>query len=202
MIMTNNDDKKFFRAYAPLNVNQIHPEGWLNKWQQVVGNSWTLTYAQNQVPGVYDKFWNRNETSEFIFDENDQTLTLCDFTSYFADGLVRYARMNPGSQLEKEWLEWLDKLLASQDEDGYIGAFAKGVRWEYWLEIFSQSLVIDSMLYWYELHGDEELLGRCEKAIKCIMKAWDNPDGKPFAMDNVRHGRRRRSKHRDNRQQQ
>jgi len=169
-----NDNIGFYRAYAPLSAGSISPKGWLHKWQETNGNGWTLTYAKNRDPGVYGKFWNRNKTSEAIMDENDQTLTLCDYTAYFADGFVRYAVLNPGSELETEWVEWLDKLLDSQDDDGYIGAFAEGARWKHWLELFSQTLIIDALLYWYEARGGQRVLDCCKKAMDCIIHAWKN----------------------------
>ena len=175
--MENNENIRFYRAYAPLGAGKISPKGWLNKWQETNGNSWTLAYAKNRDPGVYSKFCDRNKTAEVIFDEKDQTLTLCDFTAYFADGLVRYAVLNPGSELENEWIEWLDKLLASQDDDGYIGAFEENARWKHWLEIFSQTVVIDAMLVWYEAQNEQKILDCCEKAMACIMRAFDNNVG-------------------------
>jgi len=166
-----------YRTFIPLNAGRIKPEGWLERWQRINAYGWTLTYAQKRIKGVYDKFWDRNKTADFIFDDNDQGITLCDYTSYFADSLVRYAVLNPGSPLESEWREWLANLLASQDACGYLGAFIEGVRWKYWLEIFSQALVIDAMLFWYEAHGDKDILRSCEKAMSCIITAWNRPEG-------------------------
>ncbi len=69
----------------------IVPDGWLKEWTRINADGWLLHYAKSRDVGVYGKFWNRNETADVIFDENDQTLTLCDYTAYFADGMVRYA---------------------------------------------------------------------------------------------------------------
>ena len=175
--MKNDDNMRLYRKYAPLSAGSITPKGWLHKWQETNGNGWTLAYAKNRDPGVYSKFWDRNKTWESLYDENDQTLTLCDYTAYFADGLVRYAVLNPGSELEAEWIEWLSKLLASQDADGYIGAFTEAARWRHWLEIFSQTVVIDALLYWYEAWGEQKVLDCCVKAMDCIIRAWKDNKG-------------------------
>jgi len=178
--MQTDNNMRFYRKYTPLKTGSITPKGWLHKWQQTNGNGWTLTYAKNRDVGVYGKFWDRNKTAEALYDENDQTLTLCDYTAYFADGLVRYAVLNPSSELESEWVEWLNKLLDSQDSDGYIGAFAENARWKHWLEIFSQTVVIDALLVWYEAKGEQTVLECSVKAMDCIVRAWDNKLGGDF----------------------
>ena len=79
--MQNENNIRFYRKYAPLSAGSITPKAWLHKWQETNGNGWTLAYAKNRDPGVYSKFWNRNKTWESLYDENDQTLTLCDYGS-------------------------------------------------------------------------------------------------------------------------
>ena len=67
---------------------------------------------------------------------------------------------------------WVEQLLASQDADGYIGAFAAGGRWEHWLEIFTQALAIEALLYRYEATGERALLVACERAATAQIAAW------------------------------
>ena len=167
---------KTFGRLTPLPPGAISPEGWLRDYARINAEGWLLHYARNQDVGVYGKLWQRNETAAVIFDEQNQTLTLCDYTAYFADGLMHYAQLFPDSELAREAQPWLELLLASQDTDGYIGAFAPGARWQHWLEIFSQSLTLEALLYRYECTGETDLLRACKRAAKPQMKAWHQPD--------------------------
>lgn len=165
------------RKYGRLAVGSVHPDGRLERWRKMTA-LWSLKYAYNRDVGVYAKFWNRNETAEVVFDENDQTLTLCDYTAYFANGLVRHAVMAPGSEEEKEWLGWLEQLYASVDEDGYLGAFVPEARWQHWLEIFSQTLTHWALLYWYEAKGDKRAFDVAKRAMDLMMEAWYGNDAR------------------------
>lgn len=151
------------------------PSGWLQDYARLNADAWLLHYARSQDVGVYGKFWNRNLTADVVFDEFNQTLTLCDYTAYFADGLVHYSRMFPDSKLAVETGPWLEKILASQDADGYIGAFEPQARWQHWLEIFSQAQTFEALLYWYEYSGDKRFLEAVENAAKPQMDAFYRP---------------------------
>ncbi len=148
------------------------PAGWLKRWARINADGWLLRYARHREPGVYDKLWNRNTASKITFTENNETVILCDYTAYFADGLMRYAALCPDSELAREAEPWLERLLASQDADGYLGAFQPQARWQHWLEIFSQSLSLEALLYRYEATGDAALLEACERAAMPLQQAW------------------------------
>lgn len=178
----NSSEKKNFRRLSPLAPGSIRPQRWLKQWVQINADGWLLDYAREKSPHVYGKFWNRNTTSRVVFDENNQTLTLCDYTSYFADGMVHYAAMCPDSDLAAEVEPWIEKLLASQDEDGYFGAFIKGARFEHWLEVLSQALVVEALLFRYQATGEKALLTACERVVRLQMKAWqENHDNPTFS---------------------
>jgi hypothetical protein len=165
-----------FGRFSTLEPGAIQPQGWLKQWAQINADGWLLSCARSRQPGVYDKFWNRNPSAAIQFSENNETLTLCDYTAYFADGLVHYASLCPDSELAcVEVVPWLERLLASQDADGYLGAFAPGGRWQHWLEVFSQALTIEALLFRYSCTGDPTLLECCQRAALQQMQVWYQP---------------------------
>jgi DUF1680 family protein len=155
-----------------LGPGEIIPEGWLADWARINADGWLLGYARRREPGVYDKLWNRNAVAKMTFTENNETVVLCDYTAYFADGLMHYAALCPDSALAAEVEPWLQLALASQDADGYLGAFEPQARWQHWLEVFSQALTLEAMLYRYEATGDARLLRACERAAEPQLRAW------------------------------
>lgn len=164
-------------VFSLLPPGQIAPSGWLRRYAEINANAWLLHYARNEDPEVYGKFWpaNRNERAETVFSENNETLVLSDYTAYFADGMLHYAALFPASELAQRANQWVEQMLASQDDDGYIGAFQPQARWRNWLDVFSQCLTLEALLFRYECIGDERLLAACERAIHCQMKAWYRP---------------------------
>ena len=171
----NASQVKTYGCFAPLPAGSIKPGGWLRAYAHINASSWLLHYARSQDVGVYGKFWQRNQTAAVVFDEFNQTLTLCDYTAYFADGLVHYAQLFPDSDLAVEARSWLERLLASQDV-GYLGAFEPHARWQHWLEIFSQALTQEALLFWYEFSDDDRFLSAAAAAARPQMQAWYHPE--------------------------
>jgi uncharacterized protein len=153
----------------------VVPAGWLADYARVNAHGWTLRYAENRDTDVYGKFWNRNPAAKITFDANNVTQVLCDYTAYFADSMLHYASLFPDSPLARHADEWVARLLASQDPDGYIGAFVPAARWQHWLEVLSQSLVEEALLHRYERDGNPALLEACERMARLQMAAWYRP---------------------------
>jgi DUF1680 family protein len=166
---------KIFARLRPIPPGQITPAGWLRDYAQINADGWLLHYAREQSPEVYGRFWLRNKTATVTFTELNETQILCDYTAYFADGLAHFAALFPQSELAAEFDTWLARLLESQDRDGYLGAFAPGARWQHWLEVFSQSLTMEAVLFRYECTGSPALLEACQRAARLQMQVWYRP---------------------------
>src|SRR5437868_1290434 len=157
---------KTYARLRPLSASDILPTGWLKNYTELNANAWLMHYVRNRDPEVYGRFWSRNKTASVTFSELNETQILCDYTAYFADGLAHNAAVLPGSAVAAEAAVWMQQLLASQDADGYIGAFEPKARWQHWLEVFSQSVTLEAVLHYYETTGDPALLAAVERAAK------------------------------------
>ena len=152
-----------FAAVAPGSVN---PEGWLRQFAQTNADGWLLRYARMRDPEVYSLLWDRVQSLQGYWDSS------CDFAGYFADGLVRYSHLLPESQLAAEMDDWLRRVLASQDPDGYLGPFERDVRNVQILEAFTIAIVIEALLQHYRSTGDGALLRSCEEAFQPLLEHW------------------------------
>jgi DUF1680 family protein len=175
---TNASGVKLFSRFTRLPGRSIAPDGWLLRYAQINANGWVLKYARDRMPTVWGRFVHRTdnphpESTDFEFD-----IDTPDYGAYFGDALVHYGGLFPDSAVSAEAQTWADQLIASQDSDGYIGGFQAPARWQQWLEIFSQSLLIDALLFRYDSAGDRAALRTCERAAARIIQTWNQPPEK------------------------
>ena len=156
---------------ALLEPGSVRPEGWLGRYTTTIANGWPLLYAKERVPMVYDQCWARNGMTG-------------DYSAYYADGIMRLCHQLPDCELAREQLApWLKQVLASQDPDGYLGGYPERIRWghgepgcDQWLDIFSQSIWIQVLLYQYQTSGDEALFQACQRSAARIIQAYHQPE--------------------------
>jgi DUF1680 family protein len=171
---------KSLSRFTLLSPGSISPEGWLGEYALIVADSWLLRRARCQEPGIYDPLWNRLGE-----DDIHQGETGALEVAYFSDALVRNASMLPRSSLAMEVEPWIERALASQDEDGYLGVYDPPLRWtedvsdigEDGYEIFSIGHVIEALIHRYESTGDPRLLSSCERSADTVILAWNRRAG-------------------------
>ena len=107
-----------YARFTELPPGAIQPEGWLRQYaRKSTPTAGSCATRKCAIPSSTQIFWDRVASLEGYWDSS------CDFAGYFADGLVRYAQLVPESDLAAELDEWLGRVLASQDPDGYLGPF-------------------------------------------------------------------------------
>jgi DUF1680 family protein len=166
---------KTYGRFSQLPPGSVSPAAWLQRFGEVNADAWLLMQARDKDPEVYGTYWNRFKEVKHYWD------TAPDYTSYFGDGLVRYARMFPKTKLAREVGPWVKRVVASQDADGYLGAFVKTARWKMALEVFTTSLMMEVLLYRFETTGERKLLGSAQRAAAHLLKHW-RKDGKKKAL--------------------
>ena len=164
-----------FSRFSTLPAKSIAPEGWLLRYAQINANGWVLKYAKDAMPSVWGRYVHRTSNPKLGFSDHDEWLDAPDYGSYFGDALVHYAGLFPDSEVGAEAQQWAAQLVASQDADGYIGAFTLKARWQCWLEIFSQSLLINALMFRYDCTGDAAVLATCQRAADHILEIWSHP---------------------------
>ena len=153
----------------PLRPGSIRPQGWLGRYLRVIADGWTLHYARKREPWLFSVLWNRFRTP-YPRPTEDQEAP--DYCAYFTDGFLRLARMLPESELAAIFQEWLERVIASQDADGYLGALDPPARWNNWLELFHQVLLVEALIYNYEFTGEPRYLEVARRAAAQPLKMW------------------------------
>ncbi|HAX72264.1 MAG TPA: hypothetical protein DCY20_01935 [Firmicutes bacterium] len=103
--------------------------------------------------------------------------------SNWYDGFVRHTLLieNP-SYLEK--LEsYIERILLSQDEDGYLGIYEPDLRYNFTTEngeLWAQSTLFRGLLAYYEVTQNKKVLDAVRRAVGLTMKAYPIDESTPF----------------------
>ena len=81
-------------------------------------------------------------------------------------------------------------LLSTQDEDGYLGIYDKGLRYQFKAEngeLWAKTTLLRSLLAWYEYTRDEEVLSAIERAVQNVMENYPVNESQPFLNNTSRY---------------
>lgn len=103
--------------------------------------------------------------------------------SNWLDGFIRTAvLLNDSAQLQKA-AKLVNRLLSTQDADGYIGIYDKELRYRFDNEngeLWSKATLYRALLGWYEYKQDPRILAAIEKAVANVMQAYPINKSHPF----------------------
>ncbi len=104
------------------------------------------------------------------------------------DGFVRHAFLTDNKEAMAQSRAIVQNLLDSQDEDGYIGIYKPNLRYQHEGsngELWSQTTAFRTLLGYYEITGEQQVLEAVEKAMRLTMKQY-GPEGRnPFYLKNA-----------------
>ncbi|MEM6380779.1 MAG: beta-L-arabinofuranosidase domain-containing protein, partial [Bacteroidota bacterium] len=104
------------------------------------------------------------------------------------DGFVRHAYLTNEEEAIKQAKSIVENLLASQDEDGYIGIYKPSLRYQHEGsngELWAQTTAFRTLLGYYEITKDTRALEAVEKAMAVTMKAYGPEGTHPFLLKNA-----------------
>ena len=104
------------------------------------------------------------------------------------DGFIRHAFMTKNEEAIQQSNDIINNLLASQDEDGYIGIYKPNLRYQHDGsngELWAQTTAFRAMLAYYEFTNKSEVLEAVEKGMAVTMKAYGEKGKNPFYLKNA-----------------
>lgn len=182
--------------YKPLSITEIKPTGWINKQigenlDGFVGRLDTL------VPALImdDKIYGANRLTEKVKSKDVGALGEAgnwqvqflwwnsETQSNWRDGYIRSAIMMNDQQHLKKLGEYVDYILSTQDEDGYLGIYDKDLRYKFDNEngeLWAKSSVLRGLLAWYEFTNDKKVFTAIERAVRNVMDNYPVNKSHPF----------------------
>lgn len=101
-------------------------------------------------------------------------------TGNWLDGLVRLSHVLPDALLDEKVATWIDHLLQSQDDDGYLGVYLPELRWRTdgpSGELFCSSRILSALLVHHQATGREDVLEAIVRAASLIVDNCDPGEG-------------------------
>ena len=111
--------------------------------------------------------------------------------SNWRDGWCRAALLLGGSEWQEKVKQYIQKILATQDEDGYLGIYDQSLRFTHKGEngeLWAQSSLFRGLLAYYEATGEEQVLTAVKRGLDVIMAGYAKDESEPFNVTDDSHG--------------
>lgn len=183
-------------AYVPLPINAVRPEGWLLEQIRENLNGFTGR-LDTLVPSLImdDKIYGEDRLTRNVKNKNVGALAdtgawqvqflwwNSETQSNWRDGYMRSAILANDEPHLSKLKDYVDYILSTQDEDGYLGIYDKDLRYNFDNEngeLWAKASLLRGLLAWYEYSGDRNVLTAIERAVKNVMDNYPPGTSHPF----------------------
>jgi len=182
--------------FKPLPITEVKPEGWLKLQIQENLDGYTGR-LDTLIPKLImdDKIYGSDRLTEKVKSKDVGALGEngdwqvqflwwnSETQSNWRDGYIRSAIMANDQQHLKKLKQYVDYILSTQDEDGYIGIYDKDLRYKFDNEngeLWAKASVLRGLLAWYEYTKDKTVLNAIERAVQNMMENYPINNSQPF----------------------
>jgi DUF1680 family protein len=199
----NSNTNDAFQIVKPLNetwqslrFSEIKPKGWLKK--QVDDNlKGFVGHLDSLVPDLIlkDDIYGKDRLSKHVKSKDVGAITddasaqsqflwwNSETQSNWRDGYIRNAILADDPYYLRKAKEYIDRILSTQDQDGYLGIYDKELRYKFDNEngeLWSKTTLLRGLLAWYGYTKDEKVLTAIEAATKDVMVHYPINKSHPF----------------------
>ena len=191
-------NKKSYQKYEPLPFGCIQPTGWLREQMRKDLNGF-VGKLDLMVPDlIHDPIYgsgrlHKNSKAKDLGNlkegdaEGDEQYQWwnSETQSNWWDGLIRYAfLLNDPLTIEKVQ-KYVYGILATQDEDGYLGIYDKELRYQFKAEngeLWAKATLYRGLIAYYEVTHDRKVWQAIERAVDNVMQNYPINKSEPFAV--------------------
>ena len=188
--------KPVTEKFQQLPFGDIKPLGWLREQVRENLNGFT-GHLDSLVPSliIEDDIYGKDRLSKKIKSKDVGALGEggdwqvqflwwnSETQSNWWDGYIRSAILTENEYHLKRIKKHIDYILASQDADGYLGIYAKDLRYKFDNEngeLWAKATLLRGLLAWYEYKKDKKVLQAIERAAKNVMDNYPVNASHPF----------------------
>lgn len=182
--------------YQTLPTGAVKPAGWLKTqmqkdWEGFVGNLDKLVPAlmQDDIYGK-DRLKKNSQAKDLgnlkagdAEGEEQYKWWNSETQSNWWDGYIRYAFLLEDAQGIEKVKKYIDKVLATQDQDGYLGIYDPELRYQFNSEngeLWAKATLLRGLLACYEASKDEKVWNALVRAVENVMQNYPIHASRPF----------------------
>lgn len=191
-------------SLQPLLFGNIQPTGWLKA--EIARNLAGFTGHLDSLASdliLNDDIYGKNRLSKQVKSKNVGAISDAgewqaqflwwnsETQSNWLDGLVRSAILAQDIQMTAKAEAIIQRLLATQDEDGYLGIYDKDLRYNFEDEngeLWAKATLYRALLAWYEYSKDKTILDAVVRATDNVMQYYPVNASRPFYSKNPNAG--------------
>jgi DUF1680 family protein len=183
-------------SFIPVAFGEIKPSGWIKAQmeQDMAGFTGNL---DKLVPDLmHDSIYGSQRLTKKVKTKNVGNITDAFDVQYlwwnsetqsnWRDGYLRNAILLDDKIHLAEADKYIKYILSTQDEDGYLGIYAKDLRYNFNDEngeLWAKTTLLRGMIAWYESSKDSTVYKSIIRAVDDVMKKWPEGKSSPFHSD-------------------
>ncbi len=198
----NNPSQPIQAKFEQFPSGSVQPKGWILNMMKSDLQQGIVGALDELYPGIKsDDLYNtaRRGGMEDIPEMGDLVLTgaaweksimwwNAETIGNWWDGFIRHAFLTNDKEAILQSHDVIKNLLASQDDDGYIGIYKPNLRYQHEGsngELWAQTTAFRTMLAYYEFTQDKSVLDAVEKAMQLTIKNYGEAGKNPFYLKNA-----------------
>lgn len=170
-----------YEKYTSLPVGSIKPTGWL-KAQMEYDLKGFVGHLDQLVPKIInDPIYGSGRIKKL---SNAKDWWNSESQSNWWDGYIRYAFLLDDTANIKKAREHVYQILATQDKDGYLGIYAKNIRYHFNCEngeLWAKTTLFRGLLAYYEATHDPKVWNALVHAVNNVMENYPIYKSNPFS---------------------
>jgi uncharacterized protein len=188
--------KPVSERFQPLPFSSVKPLGWLKDEIEKSLDGFT-GHLDSLVPSliIQDDIYDKDRLTKDVkskdvgakADAGDWQVQFLwwnsETQSNWRDGYIRSAVLVNNKQHLVEIEKYVNKILATQDADGYLGIYDRELRYKFNNEngeLWSKTALLRGLLAWYEYTRDKKVLTAIERAVQNVMVNYPEDKSHPF----------------------
>ncbi len=187
----------FHEVFRSLPFGSVLPAGWLREQMQSDLAEGFVGHLDKAVPSlIHDPIYgshrlSRNSASKDLGNTKDGDAEgeeqyqwwNSETQSNWWDGYIRHAFLLNDPEAIKNVEEYIDRILATQDEDGYIGIYDEELRYSFSSEngeLWSKATLYRGLLAYYECTQSDKVWSSLVQAVNNVMRHYPLRQSSPF----------------------
>ena len=188
-------------AFQSFPSGSVRPAGWIKEHMERDLKTGMVGHLDELYPGIEaDDLYRtaRRAGVEDVPEMGDLVLTGAEWETSIMwwnaetignwwDGFIRHAYLVDDADAKAQADAIIKNLLESQDENGYLGIYKPSLRYAHDGsngELWAQTTAFRTLLGYYELTGNPEVLAAVERAMAVTMKSYGEEGRSPFELAN------------------